>query len=211
MMNRTLTVFVTFTVILGGGISGCNAHPRESAAASVTVGQIRAGSTDVIGKLGYPLGTILNIEAIVVAREGVPPTFPITYLLKVNKVNGVALSDAVVLSFVADVTSPVYVAPSAYELDQLLELLLNEGPHRPDGSGAIAQYPPISQEEAAAIREGILGSQHRLIAYESGKWDGAPENFPEEYGYLASRKPFALETFLVLIAEERSEIFPMRF
>jgi hypothetical protein len=145
---------------------------------------------------------VVEVDAIVVAAPTVGAAPPLIYQLKVEGINNVSLAEPVTLNFSTDLDNPVYIAPSRYELEQLLQRLVEVGRHSPDGSGAVVPEPPISKEKADVIRQGFLGSRHRLIVYEAGRWHGAPKSFPENYGYLAPRGPFVLETFLVVIAEK---------
>ncbi len=205
MTNRysiSIMVLVAVAVGLGGTTTGCVTGRQRGGSTSVAVAEITSGTTTVIGKLGHPLGTVVEVEAIIVAAPVTGPTSPLTYQLEVHGINNVPLAKPRVLNFLTDINNPVYVASSQYQLERLLQQLVEVGRHAPDESGALSEEPPISKAKAAAIQQNYLGSKHRLVVYEAGRLDGTPKNLPEEYGYLGQRKPFTFETFLKVLAEK---------
>lgn len=152
-------------VLLALLLAGCGTTEPESAGKmSVTVEQLNSeNGITVVGKLGVPLGTFVCIEGTVVAGHTLGNKLDQSrYLLRVNKVNGRQLNPEPLMHFESGD-------------DDLPDD--HDGLHRwKSGKDAPGSYDDTVITE---MEKGYVGSRVRLIAYEEGGFDGAPQ-IPED-------------------------------
>jgi len=176
-----------FGVILTVVFSGCATKPDLR----TNVADLESGTHQVIGALGKPLGTVVMVEAVVVQVPEIRLTFGSgfgrQYGLRVEKVDGIVLTQPVVLRFGVERSGPlVKLASSDADMDVLVAML-ERGEYIVGGSGGFSSGPALNQEDAAKVREGYLGSRHTLYAFEDGYFFGAPHGLDlDEYGYIFS-------------------------
>jgi hypothetical protein len=140
----------------------------DAAAVRIPVTEFTQNQKVIVGLLGVPLGTVVEIETTLVAGSAIPDALPNlarTFLLSVEKVNGVALSQPKIIDFI------VY---SEAKLPASYEDLPSSKTH--------ASKLTMSELEAALAAEArqYVGSRHRLAVYEAGRFDGVPEKIPED-------------------------------
>lgn len=122
--------------------------------------------TEIIGKLGHPIGKAYEIEGTVVpgsstgmkALEGV-------YLLKVTSVAGKSLTPPVMMSFRSQ--SETVLLPG--NVSELQEKKLGK-------KGEI-----VSEAARQKLEKDYAGSRVRFLAYESGRFRGIPNDLPADF------------------------------
>lgn len=184
--------------------SGCsgdtsNAPPRTIAAAA-----IENGTVSVVGALGLPLGTVSEVEAVVVEQvapeKGAAPGT--SYMLRVEQLAGRRLAHPPPLRFRVAALTRVVLARNEPELRELLAKLVKSGAPlaiRP-GSVETAEDPRMSAIEAEALRASYVGSRHRLVVYETAGFVGTPDALPDDAALLHGDRAFGFETHLVVLA-----------
>lgn len=161
------------------------AGPRER----ISVAELRTLS--VIGELGVPLGTVVEIRAKVVSGSEYLPRvkgYDGLYLLKVTHVDGKELEDPVVLEFSMFPFIRVGLASNHFDL-----YALKTG--RKAGE--------LDSAEIRKLEKGYVGKTVHLIAYEAGRFSGIPGNLPKDVPVWAGRA-FELSTSLEILAERKS-------
>lgn len=133
--------------------------------------------TQIIGKLGIPLGTVAEIEATVVGVAEFPQPLlllqlSVNYFLKVESVGGKKLA-ARPLSFFRsgdDEETGRRLLPS-----DLMDL------HRAKTGKEASR---LMMADAKALERDYLGTRYRLLVYESGSFDGYPRiGMPDDVGW----------------------------
>jgi len=119
----------------------------------------------IIGELGVPLGTIVEINATIVAGRSVgPKDLYSEYLLKVNKVGNKSMSDPAVCEFRTHSWDDVKLAPNTFALYELKK-------------GEKAKS--LTDVQIAELERDYVGRAYHLLAYEQGMFTGVPKNLPK--------------------------------
>lgn len=138
-------------------------------------------SVEIIGKLGVPLATAVEIEAAIVRGEDTSRfawSLIGAYVLKVEKVAGQPLATPALCLFRVT-ESDVPLAASPFGLYELKE-------GKPIGS--------LTDKEIAELEKGYIGSKHRLLVFEEGSLQGyPPKDLPEGFSFLQMRIEPGLE------------------
>jgi hypothetical protein len=143
----------------------------------------------LIGELGVPVGTVVEIRATVIdghdlgtkAADG-------KYLLKVTEVGGRPLTPSPYMYFRVPGFVHVNVASDRFALYKL------------KNRGNASQ---LDETQMAELEKRYAGKQVRLVVYEVGEYSGLPRNIrdiPREVG-LWSGHNFSFSTSLVVLAE----------
>ena len=166
--------------------------------ATISIESFRSKNAVLIGDLGFPLGTPLEIEATVVeAMNPLIADMPTgDYRLKVNQVGGRDIKPSPSLGFV--VYHPgknVAVAANEVEFKELVRRL-----QEPDNFfGA----KPLSPSATETFERAFVGSRHKLGVYEAAGFDGLPVKLPEGVNTW-SAPGFGPHTYLVVLIERKS-------
>jgi hypothetical protein len=142
----------------------------------------------VIGKLGIPLGKVVEIEGTIIsgtdlhtkATEG-------EYLLQVSKVHGNDLKAKPIMEFRYRSFLGIDVPNNEFQLKELKT-----------GKRA-AQI--TSKEEIEQLEKGYVGSTVKLVAYETGGFDGMPK-MPKDIPVWQDHQ-FAFSSYLELLAKRK--------
>ena len=119
----------------------------------------------IVGELGIPLGTVAEIEAVVVNdSEKEEPMFGY-FLLSVEKVNGTLLPKPKLLRFSAPFTEAMVFATHEDLRQRLLKSTATRG--------------KVTETEVQTQVHKYVGTRLKLVAYERGRFDGAPRHFPD--------------------------------
>jgi len=120
----------------------------------------------VIGQLGVPLGTAVEINATVVAGDELRrKQYQSAYLLRVTEVDGRALELPPVMTFFVPGFSSVKLARNDFELHKMK-------------TGAKART--FTREQIEALQQGYVGQQMGLVVYEIGRFAGIPKQLPND-------------------------------
>ena len=144
----------------------------------------------VIGKLGVPLGKVVELQGAVVreqnnGRKGQGEG----YLLRISHVGNKPLEAIRQLRF----SVPKFAQPNLAANPQMLYELRNG-----------RKAPPLSRPEIEALEAGYLGQPVRLVAYEVGRFFGIPAQLPEDVPVWAE-VGFHFSTSLVVLAERSQD------
>jgi len=146
---------------------GCVAPPRASPVTEVDWRSIGYGVA-IIGKLGVPLGEMVEIEAVIVSGRVVQPeskSLQSAYLLRVEKV-GAQVLPIPQLAMFATWDSEVSLPRDAFGLFERKE-------GRKAGS--------LSRSQIEELERDYLGRRLRLLVFEEGSFDGyPPSGLPED-------------------------------
>jgi hypothetical protein len=120
---------------------------------------------NVVGNLGLPLGTTVEIEADVVSGSSLrSKAFDSLYLLKVTHVDGKALNNPPLMRFSTPGFASVKLANHTFAL---YEMKHGEKATRLDSS------------QIAELEKGYVGKKVRLVVYEVGSFHGIPNQLPK--------------------------------
>lgn len=120
----------------------------------------------VIGQLGVPLGTVVEIKGAVVSGDDLrKKLYQGAYLLRVTEVDGRALESPPVITFFVPGFSGVKLASNNRELYEMKV-------------GATARE--LSTDQRERLRKNYVGKQMRLVVYEVGRYSGMPTKLPDD-------------------------------
>lgn len=168
---------------------------------SIRSEDVRAGRVVVVGRLGVPLGTVVEVAATVGEVSGGGSVRPFSYELIVAKVGDARLAVPERFRFEVAAANFARLVASHSEMDALVRVMTTEGEKQIVSGGEAVTMPPISAAEAERFPKEYVGSVRRLLVFESGTWGGAPKNWPAEFGLIAPRENFEFRTILHVIAE----------
>jgi hypothetical protein len=138
----------------------------------------------IIGDLGVPLGTVVEINATIVAGSSLGwKDVSLDYLLKVIKVGSNSLANSPTCEFKIHPWDDVKIAPNAFALYELKN-------GKKIGS--------LSSSQISELERGYVGKNYRLLVYEEGMFTGVPEHLPEDYVVWQDR-PFGFRSHLIVL------------
>lgn len=182
---------------------GC-ARASKEGSSIVAAPELTSGAAKILGALGKPLGTVMEIEAVVVSeRENNTMVAGTIFVLRVDKVDGAPIARPVNLRFKVEGKTVIKVAPGESELTKLLtDMQTPGGTMRIDPLVPMfVEGPTITPAEAEAIRANYVGSRHRLVVYETGVFWGMPDNLPPDGESFISSQRFGFHSHLVVLAQ----------
>ena len=159
LLNYRLVVAIVFVATL----SGCTSikHSEE-----VQLTPPHLTKQPPIGMLGMPLGTVTEIEATIIAgRELRSKQYDGQYLLRVTAVAGRPIEPQPIRFYV-----PSYVPAHSHLAANAEDLYELKNKKKARGLGFY---------EMKKLEEGYVGKKMRLLVYETGGYDGIPQNLPE--------------------------------
>lgn len=159
-----------------------NSQEKGAARPRITTAQIR--NAEIIGSLGVPLGECVQIEAVV-TKGGRTKAQAGRYLLTVTHVAGNELVEPEKCFFYVHrfATARVRLANDAFGLHELQT-----------GNKA----GQIDSVEITELEQGYVGSRVSLLAYETGAFDGIPNNLPKNVALWAGHR-YHLMTYLAVM------------
>lgn len=187
---RVITILALVAV---ASIVGCDSPSRSSADEIVIDGKPEQplhvadlNERAVIGRLGVPLGTAVEIRAEIISGHSLRlKAYASRYLLKVTHVSGKALQDPPTLEFEVPGFIDANVASDHFELAEL---------KRGERVGR------LSGAEIKELEKGYVGEVVRLGVYEGGMFDGIPKNRLPGVPIWADRI-YHFTTYLVVVAQ----------
>jgi len=140
----------------------------------------------VVGNLGHPLGTAVEIEAELVAGHSLRmKAYDSLYLLNVTHVDGKELAAPQLMRFSVPGFVSVKLANHTFALYELKH-----------GKKATS----LDSAEIAELEKGFVGKKVRLVVYEAGGFNGIPETLPDDVPVWAHSR-FRFSTALTVLAE----------
>ena len=190
MRLSVFTFFVCAACAAGCASSRPPERRSESAVAPVERPAPPATSRPVlrtpIGALGLPLGTVAEIRATVVPGDDLRmKQYAGEYLLRVTHVDGRELAEPPVMEFGVPAFIRTGLARTDFELYELK--------HR-------RKAKELNDEQVRDLQRGYVGKAFKLAAYETGRFDGIPDNLPPDVPRWADHG-FGFSTSLVVLAE----------
>jgi len=165
--------------------AGC-ATDRKDAASATRPSASSLAEHPIVGTLGVPLGTVVEIRAVIVAgSETRMKEYQSSYLLRVSKVDGQPLSLPPLMKF----SVPGFVSVKLVNDDFDLYELKNG---KKTGS--------LDSSQIEKLQKGYIGKQVRLAVYETGGYSGIPANLPSDVPIWQDHG-FGFYTSLVILAE----------
>ena len=188
MPARTIQI-----LLLAGAcwIGGCASvakgrSPKAGAPPQIRVEDLNA--RPVVGRLGLPLGTAVEVEATVVPGNALRvKNYASRYLLSVSRVNGKPLPAARMMEFSVPSFVQVGLARDAFALYEMKT-------GRKAESLGLEQIGPLEQD--------YVGAKRRLVVYEVGAFEGTPRNLPPDVPTGAD-VGFGFTSSLVVLAERK--------
>ena len=168
-----------------GAVAGCAARaPQPKAPPPLTLDDLHR--RPVIGQLGVPMGTVVEIEATVMAGHQTRlKALESAYLLCITHINGQPLSGPVVLEF----GIPGFVSTAlAADTFTLYEKKHGEAAHSLDSA------------QIAELEKDYVGRPVRLLVYEVGEYSGMPMNLPNDVPPWQDLG-FGFSTRLIILAD----------
>lgn len=145
----------------------------------------------IIGELGVPLGTVAEVDAVVVSGDEIRSKASSgTYLLKITHVDGNKLNEHRLMPFFVQAFAPVQLASNTFELYELKH-------------GKKARS--LGHDQIEEMEKGYVGKSIRLAVYEAGSFAGMPAKLPKDVPVWQD-KGFRFATSLTVLTErERPE------
>ena len=138
----------------------------------------------IIGQLGVPLGTVVQVDATIVAGRTLgSKEFMAEYLLKVTKIGSNAVSNPPNCPFRTHSWAEVRIAPDEFSLYELKK-------GKKTGS--------LSDLQVAELERGYVGRVYRLLVYEEGVYTGIPRDLPKDYPVRQDHS-FGFRTHLIVL------------
>jgi hypothetical protein len=145
---------------------------------------------NVIGNLGLPLGTTVEIEAEVVSgRDLRRKGYELVYLLKVTRVDGKELKPAPLMEFSVKNFASLELPNRAFDLYEMKH-------------GKAEDW--LNMPQIAELEKDYVGKKVRLAVYEVGSFHGLPTPLPEDVGLWAD-VGFQFSTSLTVLSERNAE------
>ena len=142
----------------------------------------------VIGKLGVPLGTAIDIQAQIVSGEALRrKEHAVDYLLKVTHVAGAKLEKAPLLKFGVYGAGGAKIASNQFDL---FELKKGKKTGR------------LDSVQIKELEKGYVGKTVRLLVCEYGSFNGVPNNLPKDFPSWAEPE-FYFSTSLFVLGEKK--------
>ena len=165
-------------------LSALSAAPQsQSQPAPITLDDLR--TRPVIGNLGVPLGTAVELEATIIAgRDLHMKAYDGEYLLRVIKVNGKPLPNPPVMQFHAPTYTGVPLPQNEFDLYEYKK-------GKKTGT--------LTSDQISALEKGYVASTVRLLAYESGEFSGIPHLPPGSPNW--QDHAFTFTTHLLIMAK----------
>lgn len=140
----------------------------------------------VVGHLGLPLGTAVEIDAEIVSgsrlgRKG----YESLYLLRVTRVNGQELKASRVMRFSSPEFASVDLASDMFALYEMRR-------------GTKAKT--LDSSQIAELEEGYVGRKLRLNVYETGSFGGIPHQLPKDMPTWTDEE-FRFATELIILKQ----------
>jgi hypothetical protein len=156
---------------------------QEATKRRITLDELN--TRQVVGALGKPLGTVVEIEAKVIAGSELRmKAYDGEYLLKVSHVDGKKLEEPVVLRF-ATGFSVVKLANDHFSLYELKHY---------------KKAKSLTSSQIDELEKDYVGKSVRLAVYEVGSFFGIPKGLPKDV--ITWAEPgFHFETSLVILAD----------
>jgi hypothetical protein len=179
------SLFFGLLVVMTNRAMADGAKKSNAELEPTTVPELMHPRKIIIGVLGVPLGTVVEIEATIVSGNDVPensPNMDRAFFLSVAKVGETILPQPKVIGFSVPF-SAVNLPVSYDDLPSSKNVSLNPSELKDALRREIRQY---------------VGSRHRLVVYEAGRIDGVPKSIPEDCMVWAGRV-FGYEPYLVVL------------
>ena len=156
--------FSPFLLCLAVTLASSSYAQEQPTEAPITLEELNR--RNVVGNLGLPLGTAVEIDAEVVSgsslrRKG----FDSLYLLKVTHVDGKDLNTHPLMQFSAPGFASVELANHTFALYEMKH-------------GAKAKS--LDSSQIAELEKGYVGKKVRLVVYEVGSFRGIPNQLPKD-------------------------------
>lgn len=171
--------------VLFVAVAGCTqAHNQAD---PTTQGSLPAVSKrPMIGELGVPLGTVVEIHATIVAgSETRMKQYQSSYLLRVSEVDGRPLPQLQLMEFSVPRFASAKLANDDFDLYELKTGMKT-------GS--------LESAQIEVLQKGYAGKAVRLVVYETGGYSGIPANLPSDVMAWQDHS-FGFSTSLVVLAE----------
>jgi hypothetical protein len=167
---------------------------RPDQPVAISAESFRKKSAVLIGDLGYPLGTPLEIDATIVSEMDHFETPTGHFLLKVTRVNEKELNPSVLMRFGVRPGLRNALVENEGQFDELCGFLRQPG--------NFLNSKPLSEEEIKTFERNYVGSRHKLSVYEAAHFEGVPEKLPS--GKNAWNGPtFGLYTTVAVVLERK--------
>jgi len=170
------TAFILFALVASSSV-------RLSAQTNVDCHKL-GKEVVIIGQLGVPLGTVVKIDATVVAGRFIQSKeFMGEYLLKVTKVASNSVPNPPICQFQTHSWAEVKIASDVFSLYELKKGKKAGG---------------LSDSQIAELERGYVGHAYRLLAYEEGVYSGVPADLPAGYPIWQGHQ-FGFRTHLIVL------------
>ena len=174
----------SFLVYIALAIASPSHGQDQPAEAPITLEELNR--RNVVGNLGLPLGTAVEIEAEVVSgrilrRKG----YDSFYLLKVTHVDGKEMNTPPLMQFSAPGFASVNLANDTFALYEMKH-------------GTKAKR--LNSSQIVELEKGYVGKTVRLVVYEVGSFHGIPNQLPNDVPVWAD-VGFHFSTLLTVLNE----------
>lgn len=164
---------------------GTLGHTQEKAAVKKTIPVSELVAMDVIGYLGVPLGEVVEVQAIILSGEKRRKSLVGRYLLQIESVNGTALDEPALMTFIIWPLSHVKLANDHWSLHKLK-------------TGRKAKS--LDSEQIKELEKDYVGKRVKLSVYESGSFEGTPDRMPEDV-ITGADVGFGFSTHLIVLKQ----------
>lgn len=185
-----------FAILIGAIALGCSSadrpllssdrSPANAPATRPTLASLR--EHPVVGLLGLPLGTVAEVQATIIAGSELRmKAYDGIYLLRVTQVAGRQLDTPVNIEFTV---RPFGDAKLPREASALYEMKTGN------------KATQLDSKEISELEKAYVGTQKRLLAFETGGYSGIPRDLPRNI-FSWQDHSFAFLTSLIVLEERR--------
>ena len=178
-------VIVWLFLVTGGLDLLAGEEAARSRKTEVARADLQSGNAVVIGELGLPLGTPVEVEGVLLPPKKSPyVTFPVEIQLAVDTIDGKKLKSPKEFSFRVENPVESRMGNTELELGKVFDFLVEQ--HE------------MSREQANRYFGDYAKVRRKILVYESAHFFGRPANVPGRHPTYAE-PPFGFATFLVVV------------
>lgn len=187
-MSDSIKTAMALCALFAGTALVYASEPPPAHEMSVSAASLRIGREIIIGELGLPLGTPVQVEGYLLPpQKSAYFAFPVEITLAIDTIAGEKIDAPRKFSF--RVESPVAskLDNTESELKKVFDFFVQEH--------------DLSREQADKMFGDYAKVRRKLLVYESAYFIGRPRNLPPAAPRIAT-PPFGFETFIVVVASE---------
>lgn len=184
-LNNNKVFVSVFLLVLGGAASLSSEIPSPQAKTVVLSTDLQNGSTAILGELGLPLGTPVEVEGVLLGpKKTTSIPFPDEIRFAVDVVGGKRLESPKEFSFRVENPTMSKIQNSEFGLKSTLDFFVGNN--------------EMTREQADKMFADYAKVRRKLLVYESATYVGRPPNLPNQLPARAEPL-FGFSSYLVVV------------